>query len=178
MLQLTHVPFSDATKDRFIALYHVTDKASVRSRELFNATVLELVKVIQASLAIFGMFEFTNERNGLLCDTTCDGIQRWVTEFGEPHLHIEARFVHVGVCGDADESGFSLQPTEKVADPTVIAALFSIILSTRSKLHALSYVCNFLSIPPRALSTSSGGPEGPVPRPLWIRQSASNSSAL
>ncbi|KAI0719537.1 hypothetical protein C8T65DRAFT_635688 [Cerioporus squamosus] len=111
----------DATKDRFIGMYHVTDKAPSRSRELFNATVLELVKLIQASLAIFGMFDLSpEERNGLLCDITCEGIQRWVTDIGEPYLHIE--------------------PTERVAEPTVIAALFSLILSTRSKLHALGLV--------------------------------------
>ncbi|TFK91811.1 hypothetical protein K466DRAFT_582454 [Polyporus arcularius HHB13444] len=112
---------SDATKDRFIAMYHVTDKAPSRSPELFNATVLELVKLIQAALAIFGMFDLSpEERNGLLCDITCEGIQRWVTEIGEPYLHIE--------------------PTERVAEPSVIAALFSLILSTRSKLHALGLV--------------------------------------
>ncbi|KAI0638204.1 hypothetical protein C8Q77DRAFT_1187759 [Trametes polyzona] len=112
---------SDATKDRFIAMYHVTDKAPAQSGSLFNATVLELVKLIQAALAIFGMFDLApEERNGLLCDVTCEGIQRWVTEIGEPFLKIE--------------------PTEKVADPTVLAALFSLILSTRSKLHALGLV--------------------------------------
>lgn len=85
-----HTSFSDATKDRFIGMYHVTDKAPSRSRELFNATVLELVKLIQAALAIFGMFDITSEeRDGLLCDITCEGIQRWVTEIGEPYLHIE-----------------------------------------------------------------------------------------
>ncbi|KAI0335485.1 hypothetical protein GY45DRAFT_1267616 [Cubamyces sp. BRFM 1775] len=112
---------SDATKDRFIAMYHVTDKAPARSGALFNATVLELVKLIQAALAIFGMFDIRpEERNGLLCDVTCEGIQRWVTEIGEPFLKIE--------------------PTEKVADPIVIAALLSLILSMRSKLHALGLV--------------------------------------
>ncbi|KAI0750862.1 hypothetical protein C8Q80DRAFT_1217783 [Daedaleopsis nitida] len=112
---------SDATKDRFISMYHVTDKAHSRTREQFIATVLELVKLIQAALAIFGMFDMSlDERNGLLCDATCEGIQRWVTEIGEPYHHIE--------------------PTEKVADPTVIAALFSVIVSVRSKLHALGIV--------------------------------------
>ncbi|CDO75604.1 hypothetical protein BN946_scf184858.g44 [Trametes cinnabarina] len=112
---------SDATKDRFIAMYHVIDKAPARSGALFNTTVLELVRLIQAALAIFGMFDLApEERNGLLCDVTCEGIQKWVTEIGEPYLKIE--------------------PTEKVADPSVIAALFSLILSTRSKLHALGLV--------------------------------------
>ena len=83
---------SDATKDRFIAMYHVTDKAPARSGALFNATVLELVKLIQAALAIFGMFDIrTEERNGLLCDVTCEGIQKWVAEIGEPYLKIEVR---------------------------------------------------------------------------------------
>ncbi|TBU49553.1 hypothetical protein BD309DRAFT_947112 [Dichomitus squalens] len=112
---------SDATKDRFVAMYHVADKAPARSRELFSATVLELVKLIQASLAIFGMFDLDpEERNGLLCDVTCEGIQRWVTEIGEQYLNIE--------------------PTERVAEPTVIAALFSLIVSIRSKLFALGVV--------------------------------------
>ncbi|EIW61941.1 uncharacterized protein TRAVEDRAFT_70176 [Trametes versicolor FP-101664 SS1] len=111
---------SDATKDRFIAMYHVTDKTPARSGALFNATVLELVKLIQASLAIFGMFDLAPEKDGLLCDVTCEGIQQWVSVIGEPYLKVE--------------------PTEKVADPTVVAALFSLILSTRSKLHALGLV--------------------------------------
>ena len=89
-----HTSYSDATKDRFIAMYHVTDKTHSRSRELFNATVVELVKLIQAALSIFGMFDVSSdERNGLLCDITCEGIQRWVTEIGEPYLHIEVHFI-------------------------------------------------------------------------------------
>ncbi|KAI0677515.1 hypothetical protein C8Q78DRAFT_961830 [Trametes maxima] len=112
---------SDATKDRFIAMYHVADKAPARSGALFNATVLELVKLIQAALSIFAMFDLAlEERNGLLCDVTCSGIRDWMKKIGTPYLKIE--------------------PTEKVADPMVIAALFSLIQSTRSKLHALGLV--------------------------------------
>lgn len=49
------------------------------------------MKLIQAALAVCGMFEISREeRNGLLCDVTCEGIQRWVTEIGEPCMHIEA----------------------------------------------------------------------------------------
>ena len=51
--------------------------------------MLELVKLIQASLAIFGMFDLSpDERNGLLCDETCEGIKQWTTEIGE-YLSIE-----------------------------------------------------------------------------------------
>lgn len=68
-------------------MYNFPDK--VRSGDLFNATVLGLVKAVQASLTIFGMFDLNYERNGLLCDATVDGIQKWIAEIGEPHIHVE-----------------------------------------------------------------------------------------
>ncbi|KAH8105824.1 hypothetical protein BXZ70DRAFT_966334, partial [Cristinia sonorae] len=111
---------SDATKDRFISQYHLSDKLLARSQPVFNPTVIELVKLIQASLAICGMFPLApDERNGLLCDLTVDGIQRWVTEIGEPVLKME--------------------PVERVVDPAVVAALFSTILTVRNKLQALGH---------------------------------------
>lgn len=82
---------SDTTKDRFISSYHLPDQALIRSSELFNAVVLELVRLIQAALSLFGMFDLEREeRNGLLCDVTCEGIQRWITEIGDPLLDVEA----------------------------------------------------------------------------------------
>ncbi|THG94413.1 hypothetical protein EW026_g7057 [Hermanssonia centrifuga] len=111
---------SDTTKDRFISAYHVPEKALVRSSELFNSTVLELVKLIQAALSVCGMFDLSKEeRNGLLCDVTCEGIQRWVTEIGESCANVE--------------------PMERVADPTVVAALFSTVLTVRNRLHAMGH---------------------------------------
>ncbi|KAK7695822.1 hypothetical protein QCA50_000460 [Cerrena zonata] len=111
---------SDTTKDRFISAYHFPEKTLTRGQQLFNPTVLELVKIIQASLAICGMFDLApDERNGLLCDVTCEGIQRWIAEIGEPCMEVE--------------------PTERVADPSVVAALLSMVLATRNKLHALGY---------------------------------------
>lgn len=68
-------------------MYNFPDK--IRYGDLFNATVLGLVKAVQASLAIFGMFDLNYERNGLLCDVTVDGIQKWIIEIGEPHLYVE-----------------------------------------------------------------------------------------
>lgn len=123
-------------------MYHIPDKAQARSCALFNSTVLELVKLIQAGLAIFGMFDLAaEERNGLLCDVTCEGIQRWITEVGEHCLKVEVRcismFVYLCSLTNMCES---YQPMERVADPTVVAALFSLILSTRNKLHALGCV--------------------------------------
>ncbi|GJE83999.1 hypothetical protein PsYK624_000730 [Phanerochaete sordida] len=112
---------SDTTKDRFISVYHLPDQALIRSSELFNSIVLELVKLIQAALSVFGMFDLDREaRDGLLCDVTCDGIQRWVTDIGEPLMNVE--------------------PMERVADPTVVSAIFSMLLVLRNKLHVMGYM--------------------------------------
>lgn len=177
VVEQTDLPYySDATKDRFIAMYHVTDKTPARSGALFNATVLELVKLIQASLAIFGMFDLApEEKDGLLCDVTCEGIQQWVSVIGEPYLKIEV-CTHVapqmlGLIIDK----LPVQPTEKVADPTVVAALFSLILSTRSKLHALGLVCWWLSACIESSFTySPGRTEGSVPGPFRVSQGTSD----
>jgi hypothetical protein len=62
----------------------------IRSSDLFGTTILELVKLIQAALSLFGMFSPSQDDwNGLLCDLTVDGIQRWVTEIGELHMGVE-----------------------------------------------------------------------------------------
>ncbi|KAI9512172.1 hypothetical protein F5148DRAFT_1008388 [Russula earlei] len=109
----------DTTKDRFIAMYRMSDK--IRSSALFGTTILELVRLIQAALSLFGMFSLCqDERDGLLCDLTVDGIQRWVTEIGESHMGVE--------------------PTERVADPVVVCALLSQVSDVRNKLSALGFV--------------------------------------
>ena len=88
----------------------------------FNITVLEMIKLIQAALSIFGLFpvdsEDGEEIDGLLCDVTVDGIQRWVTDTGEPCLGVE--------------------PTERVADPMAVGALLSLVLAIRNKLATIS----------------------------------------
>ena len=74
-------------------MYHLSDKVLSRTQAVFNPTVIELMKLIQASLAICGMFPFApDERNGLLCDVTLDGIQKWVSEIGAPLLQMEVSF--------------------------------------------------------------------------------------
>lgn len=89
---VSHLSLSDTTKDRFTSLYHIPDKAQSRQQKTFNTTVLELVRLIQAALAIFGMFDLAvEERNGLLCDITWEGIQRWITEIGERCMEVEVR---------------------------------------------------------------------------------------
>jgi hypothetical protein len=69
-------------------MYHLQDKT--RDNKVFDSTVLELVRFVQAGLAICGMFEMSPEqRDGLLCDVTVDGLQRWIAEIGEPYLEVE-----------------------------------------------------------------------------------------
>ncbi|KAA1466389.1 hypothetical protein DENSPDRAFT_831206 [Dentipellis sp. KUC8613] len=109
---------SDTTKDRFIGMYHVQDK--VRSAELFSATTIELVKLVQAGISVFGMFDLApEEQNGLLCDVTVEGLQRWIAEIGEPLIGVE--------------------PMERIADPSIVSALLSIVACTRLKLYALGF---------------------------------------
>lgn len=49
----------------------------------FDATILKFIALIQSALAIFGMFDLEHHRNGLLCDTTVESVQRWTLEVGE-----------------------------------------------------------------------------------------------
>lgn len=80
---------SDATKERFINMYQFND--CLRTQEQFKTTVLALVRLIQCSLSLFDMFPVdAKEQNGLLCDMTVDGIQKWVADVGEPYVKIEA----------------------------------------------------------------------------------------
>lgn len=61
----------------------------------FTTYVLELVKLLQAALAICGMFPLplsytsTAAFDGLLCDVTIDGLHRWVAEIGEILVGLE-----------------------------------------------------------------------------------------
>ncbi|KAG5221093.1 Protein STB [Salix suchowensis] len=74
-----------------------------KDKPVFNKTVLELVKLIQAALVIFGMYDTRDGSikpkmvdkdgkfviDGLLCDVTVEGIQRWTSEIGEPCVGVE-----------------------------------------------------------------------------------------
>ena len=98
----THESLSLANATTDNASASGTDAApkSKKERAFFHATVLELVKLVQAGLAIFGMYGPTplvgddSKRavlvlDGLLCDSAVEGIQRWMTEIGEPSVGVE-----------------------------------------------------------------------------------------
>ncbi|KAJ3511429.1 hypothetical protein NLJ89_g4105 [Agrocybe chaxingu] len=103
-----------------------------KERATFVATVLELVKLVQAGLALFGLYGCNESPNsvpanlvldGLLCDDTVEGIRRWIATIGGPCV--------------------GLEPSERLADPMFVAALLSLVLSIRNKLAHLgcSSVC-------------------------------------
>ncbi|TFK75888.1 hypothetical protein BDN72DRAFT_355244 [Pluteus cervinus] len=94
-----------------------------RDRATFNATVLELVKLIQAGLSIFGSYGSVTcghvVLDGLLCDQTVEGMSKWIGQFGE-HL-------------------LGLEPMERIADPTLVSSLLSTVLSIRNRLSVIGY---------------------------------------
>ncbi|KAJ7498897.1 hypothetical protein FB451DRAFT_1203384 [Mycena latifolia] len=98
-----------------------TSKGKTRGdRATFSASVLELVRLLQAGLAIFGMFPADPRAlDGLLCDKTVEGLGTWVTDVGEQCVNIEA--------------------TERIADPAVVCALLSLVLATRNKLALMGF---------------------------------------
>lgn len=91
------------------------DPAKEKDPTVFNTAVLELVKLVQAALAVCGLFPLGDAIDGLLCDVTVDGLERWAAEAGE------------------------VEPMERIADPAIVSALLSLVLSTRNKLAALGY---------------------------------------
>ncbi|KAJ7179118.1 hypothetical protein C8R46DRAFT_625399, partial [Mycena filopes] len=89
-------------------------------RATFSASVLELVRQIQAGLSIFGLFPAEPRAlDGLLCDKTVEGLSTWVADIGEQCVNVEA--------------------TERIADPAVVCALLSLVLATRNKLAAAGF---------------------------------------
>jgi hypothetical protein len=69
-------------------------QGKTKERITFIATVLELVKLIQAGLAIFGMYGSNTATpklnlDGLLCDVTVDGIRKWIATVGGPCVSLE-----------------------------------------------------------------------------------------
>jgi hypothetical protein len=119
------------------------EQSCVKTKERFTfiATVLELVKLIQAGLAIFGLYDsnVTPNLDGLLCDVTVDGIRKWIAKVGGPCVGLE---VYLCLCLCLCLLSLILilsQPTERIVDPMFVSALLSLILSTRNKLCHLGY---------------------------------------
>ena len=100
---------ADATKAKFYQLYRASDKIP------FNSAVIELVKLCQMALMLFGKLE-PEYADGLLCDVTEKAITDWWVEFGTEFYNIEP---HDGILG-----------------PTTVAALLGMLIGARNRLNA------------------------------------------
>lgn len=100
---------SDATRAKFYQLYRASDKIP------FNSAVIELVKLCQMALMLFGKLK-PEYADGLLCDVTEKAINDWWIEFGTEYYNIEP---HDGILG-----------------PTTVAALLGMLTGARNRLNA------------------------------------------
>ncbi|KZT53316.1 hypothetical protein CALCODRAFT_501265 [Calocera cornea HHB12733] len=108
---LTLEPPSQAAQDKFLQIYHLTASTP------FSLTVITLIKLVQSALFIFGCFPPAAAlRDGLLCDTTEKGLQKWMNEIGEPV--------------------YDLEPSGRILDDEVVAALLSSVTGARQRLAA------------------------------------------
>lgn len=83
---------SASSKEKFLQMYGIPEpNTSDNNKAWFTETVLELVRMVQAALSLFGMFSLAaDERDGLICDSTVDGMQRWADNIGIS-LRLEVR---------------------------------------------------------------------------------------
>ncbi|KAK3201783.1 hypothetical protein GRF29_164g606304 [Pseudopithomyces chartarum] len=102
-------PPSGATQAKFHQLYRTSDKIPL------NSSVIELVKLCQVALMLFGKLEAAYA-DGLLCDVTEKAINDWWVEFGNEYYTVEP---HDGVLG-----------------PTTVAALLGMLMGVRNRLRA------------------------------------------
>ncbi|KAI0837587.1 hypothetical protein F5Y06DRAFT_69357 [Hypoxylon sp. FL0890] len=99
-----------AAKAKFYQLYKTTDKIP------FSDAVIELVKMCQGALLLFGKMEQVYI-DGLLCDITETALGDWWTEFGAEYYNIE--------------------PTDGILGPTTVAALLGLLIGARNRLSYL-----------------------------------------
>lgn len=98
---------SAAAKAKFLQLYKTSEKIP------FAEAVIELVKLCQVALFLFGKLE--NEYiDGLLCDVTEKAVGDWWNEFGAEYYNTE--------------------PADGILGPTAVAALLGLLMGARNRL--------------------------------------------
>ncbi|KAJ0161283.1 Protein STB2 [Colletotrichum tanaceti] len=97
-----------ATQAKFYQLYRTSEKVP------FAQSVVELVKLCQVSLFMFGKLDM-EYIDGLLCDKTEESIGNWWTEIGAESYNVE--------------------PTDGILGPTTMAALLGLLMGARNRLH-------------------------------------------
>lgn len=106
---LTLAKPSGATEAKFHQLYRTSDKIPL------YASVIELVKLCQVALMLFGVLRSVYV-DGLLCDMTEKAVNDWWLEFGNDYYNTEP---HDGILG-----------------PTTVAGLLGMLMGARNRLHA------------------------------------------
>lgn len=104
-------PPSSATEAKFHQLYRTSEKIPL------NGAVIELVKLCQVALVLFGKLK-PEYADGLLCDVTEKAVNDWWVEFGAEYYTVEP---HDGILG-----------------PTTVAALLGMLIGARNRLSALN----------------------------------------
>lgn len=98
-----------ATEATFNRLYRTSDRIPLYS------AVIELVKLCQAALMLFGKLA-PEYADGLLCDVTEQAINEWWNDIG---LEI-----------------YNVEPSDGILGPTTVAALIGLLIGARNRLHA------------------------------------------
>ena len=104
---LTLADPTSATQAKFMQMYKTSDRIP------FVQAVLELVKLCQTALFMFGVLE-EEYIDGLLCDVTEKAVNDWWSEIGSEYFNIE--------------------PTDGILGPTTVAALLGSLLGARNRL--------------------------------------------
>lgn len=98
-----------ATQAKFYSTYKIHENVP------FFEAVIELVKVCQVALFIFGMLDH-EYIDGLLCDFTETAIGNWWTEIGSEN--------------------YNMEPTDGILGPTTVAALLGMLMGARNRLSS------------------------------------------
>jgi len=107
---LTVAEPSTPTRAKFYQLYKVSEKIP------FFSSIIELVKLCQAALMLFGQLE-PEYADGLLCDVTERAINDWWAETGT--------------------SLYNVEPNDGILGPTSVAAIIGTLMGARSRLSVL-----------------------------------------
>ncbi|KAL3423454.1 sin3 complex subunit [Phlyctema vagabunda] len=97
-----------ATQAKFHQLYKTSDRIPL------YGSVIELVKLCQVALMMFGRLE-QEYADGLLCDVTEKAVNDWWTEIGSEYYNIE--------------------PADGILGPTTVAALLGMLIGARNRLN-------------------------------------------
>lgn len=100
---------TSATQAKFYSLYKIHEKVP------FSEAVMDLVKLCQVALFIFGMLD-QEYIDGLLCDVTETAISNWWTEVGSEY--------------------YNMEPTDGILGPTTVAALLGMLMGARNRLSS------------------------------------------